>query len=83
MTKTTATATPSQESKVRTLGTHAREFAQRHWPVIILATLLVLVLAVAGYRTWSQLPASTTPATTTTTTVAGYARVCVAGVSCL
>ena len=45
--------------------------------MIVLAILLVLVLAVAGYRTWSQLPASTTPATTTTTTVAGYARACV------
>ena len=71
MTKTTAT--PSQESNVRTLGTHAREFVQRHWPVIVLAALLVLVLAVAGYRTWSHLPASTTPATTAACTCASIA----------
>ena len=65
-------------SKVRTLGTHAWEFAQRQWPAVVLAALLVLVLAVAG---WRMLTA--TPATTITTTTPGYARVCVAGVSYL
>ena len=76
MTKTTATATHSRDSKVRTLGTHAWEFAQRQWPAVVLAALLVLVLAVAGWRVLTATPAATV-------TTPGYARVCVAGVSYL
>jgi len=79
MTKTTATATPSQDSKVQTLATHAWEFAQRQWAAAVLAALVVLALVLAAYSAWPRLTA--TPAATATTPA--YARVCVAGVSYL
>ena len=67
---------------IKTLTENPRDFAQRHWPAIGLAALLV-VLAVACYS--GALPRLTATSTTSATAAAAvapaYARICVAGVS--
>jgi hypothetical protein len=68
-------------TKTTTLMTSPRDFAQRHWPAIGLAALLV-VLAVACYS--GALPRLTATSTTSATPAAAapaYVRICVAGVS--
>jgi hypothetical protein len=64
---------------IKTLMANPMDFAQRHWPVIGLAALLVLVLALAVYAAWPRATGSTAaPASTP-----GWSRTCVAGVSYL
>src|SRR5262245_26228884 len=67
---------------IKTLMTASRDFAQRHWPAIGLAALLVVVLGLAGYAVWPRLTTATAVASNTAVSP-GWSRVCVAGVSYL
>jgi hypothetical protein len=64
---------------IKTLMANPMDFAQRHWPVIGLLSLLVLVLALAAFAAWPR----TTATSAAATPAPNWSRTCVAGVSYL